>query len=306
MRAPKDGESLPFLALQTPQVPLREWASIHTELHWIYDHEVPERYLNYRVEGPQSENRAWLINSGSARVITASGETSYAGPGTWLFPPRESFRQQFSAGAQILSIHFLCMWPSGEGLFSGRECVVVESRKHPALERRARQLEHMARKYLPEAGTRYYERLADYSRFLSLHTLFLKWLMIWVEVQKQAGIGFTRLSAGDDRVMRAIRCLNNAPLREGYPRDALMRETGLSEAHLNRLFYAEFGMTTAKCWEKRRLLDAKRYLETSHIPIKEIAYSLGFRSDSHFMLWFKKATGKRPTEYRKVHRTLPV
>ena len=56
--------------------------------------------------------------------------------------------------------------------------------------------------------------------------------------------------------------------------------------------------------EAQRLAAARGYLETSLMPIKEVAYSLGFRSDSHFMMWFKQHLGKRPMEYRNSHRTL--
>ena len=289
-----------------PEVPLREWASIHTELHWIYDHAVPAKYRDHWNEGQRTEHRAWLVRRGRARVITASGTQHEAGPGMWLFPPLHGFHQQFSEDARILSLHFRCLWPSGESLFTAREAVVLASARRPALERRARQLEQMVKRHFPRAGTNYYAGFASYSRFLALHTLFLKWLGVWVEVQREEGAGFTRLAAGDDRVMRALRRLSSAPLQDGFPRDALIRETGLSETHLNRLFFDEYGMTTRKSWEARRLREAKACLETSRMPIKEIAYSLGFRSDSHFMIWFKKQTGKRPTEYRKVHRGMEI
>src|SRR5690606_15618768 len=107
-----------------------------------------------------------------------------------------------------------------------------------------------------------------------------------------------------DRLLRVLRRLNNAPLRDGMPHEAVCKESGLSEAHLNRMFLAEYGMTLRKCWDQRRLRAAKGHLETSSMPVKEVAYTLGFRSDSHFMMWFKQHTGKRPKEYRQVHRSL--
>jgi len=68
---------------------------------------------------------------------------------------------------------------------------------------------------------------------------------------------------------------------------------------LNQLFFAEFGMTSRKYWDRRRLEFAKQCLETSPMPVKELSYRLGFRSDSHFVVWFRRLTGSRPGEYRK-------
>lgn len=290
----------------SPQIPLREWATVHMELLWIYDHQVPEKYLDWNVESQRRVFRAWLIRRGNVRITLAGGVIGRARAGSWIFPPRGDFHQRFSRDAEILSINFLCEWPSGEGLVSASAPIVLENARFPALELRARQLERVVRRHFPQADTRSYERPFDARHFLSFHTLFLKWIDIWLQVQGAAGAVFTRLASGDDRVMHAVRCLNASPINAGYPRDALFRETGLSEAHLNRLFVAEYGITTRRSWESRRLNEARRCLEASRIPIKEIAYRLGFRADAHFTTWFKKLTGKRPNEYRSTHRTAPI
>src|SRR5690606_23606712 len=155
-------------------------------------------------------------------------------------------------------------------------------------------LARLVRRTVPDVDTHYYDRLVDCGNFLSLHTAFLKWLRIWVEVLRNAGVEFSRKNASDERVVRAIRILNTSPLTEGLPREKMLHETEISEAHLNRLFCQEFGMTVRQCWERRKLLEAKRWLETSQIPVKEISYRLGFSSDANFMTWFKKLTKRRP------------
>jgi AraC-like DNA-binding protein len=33
--------------------------------------------------------------------------------------------------------------------------------------------------------------------------------------------------------------------------------------------------------------------------MKEISYRLNFRSDSHFVIWFRRLSGSRPGEYRR-------
>jgi AraC-like DNA-binding protein len=284
-----------------PAVPLHEWASIHMELLWAYDAEVPPQYREWTASRQRPVHRAWMIRQGQVRVILAEGRSWEAHPGCWIFPPPDDFRQQFSSDARILSVSFLCSWPSGDGLFSQRECVVIDSSRCPALEREASQLARLVRRSVPKVDTHYYERPVDCGSFLALHTSFLRWLQIWVEVLRNARVEFSRKNASDERVVRAIRILNTSPLAEGLPREKLLLETDISEAHLNRLFCQEFNMTVRQWWERRKLLEAKRLLETSQIPVKEISYRLGFRSDANFMTWFKKLTRRRPMEYRKTH-----
>lgn len=283
---------------------MREWAYLHSELEWVYDHEVAEIYRDKVVNKQTGGYWAWYIRKGRAWVITAAGKRYEAGPGMWLFVPTEQLSQHFSEDARIMSLHFQCHWPSGENILAGNGGLVFDGKDHPALERRASQLERMVRKEFPEADRFYYGCFSNYEQFLAFHVLFQQWLLIWFKVQKENGADVSRLLTKDDRLLRALRCLNRAPLREGLPHEALREESGLGEAQLNRMFMAEYGMTVRKCWERRRLKMARSHLETSLTPIKEIAFTLGFRSDSHFMMWFKQHTGKRPKEYRQIHRTL--
>lgn len=287
---------------EEPQLPLREWAYIHTQLHWIYDHEVPAQHRDRPVNKQREGYSAWFLRQGKAVVETSTGETFKAGPGDWLFVPTEKIHQQFSKDARILSLHFLCQWPSGENILSGAGGLVVDGSECPALERRASQLERLVRHHVPGAETHYASLFSDYEHFLAFHTLFLQWLALWFKSQKAHGRGLSRLAADDDRLLRAVRCLNTAPLDSPLPHETLETVSGLSEAHLNRLFVAEYGLTIRKSWDRRRLNFAKTCLETSRMPVKEVAYNLGFRSDSHFMKWFKERTGKRPKEYRQSHR----
>ncbi len=297
---------MPFAPSPTvePRLPLREWAYIHTQLHWIYDHEVPARHRDRPVDKQHEGYSAWFLRRGGVVVESASGEKLKAGPGQWLFVPTERIHQRFSHDARILSLRFLCQWPSGENILSGPAGMVLDGSEMPALERRAVQLERLVRRHLPNAETHYASRFSDYEHFLAFHTMFLQWLSLWFKAQKAHGTGLSRLAADDDRLLQAMRCLNTAPLDSPLPYETLRRVSGLGEAHLNRLFVAEYGLTVRKMWDRRRLNFARTCLETTRMPVKEVAYNLGFRSDSHFMKWFKEHTGFRPKEYRQHHRQI--
>jgi len=286
-----------------PALPLREWAHVHTELAWIYDHAVsPSNRQRPRTQ--DAGYRAWFIRKGQVRIKTGQGQNLRASQGQWIFLPSCRWEQHFSEDARILSLHFHCQWSSGENIFSKTEGLVLSGSEYPELEERSSQLEQMVRRHLPQADTQYYSCFTDYEHFLSFHTVFLQWLALWFNIQKKQGASLTRLSADDDRLLRAVRCLNEAPLSGGFPITRLCQESGLGDAHLNRLFLAAYGLSIRKSWEQRRLGFARTCLETSRMPIKEVAYRLGFKSDSHFMMWFKLRTGKRPKEYRQSHRQI--
>jgi AraC family transcriptional regulator, transcriptional activator of pobA len=47
------------------------------------------------------------------------------------------------------------------------------------------------------------------------------------------------------------------------------------------------------------LLEAKRLLRYSDLPVTEIAYRLNFEDPSYFSRFFKKYTGFSPSEFRE-------
>lgn len=53
--------------------------------------------------------------------------------------------------------------------------------------------------------------------------------------------------------------------------------------------------------DEHLLLEAKRLLYWSDVSSKEIAWQLGFETDSYFNRFFKKHTGKTPKEFHRKH-----
>jgi len=283
-------------------LPFHEWSSLRTELIWIYDRAVPPGSRQWKGKGREMPGyRAWLIRRGSVRIQTRT-ERYTVEAGHWIMPLRTATETRFSDDAHLLSIHFLCQWPSGENLLEGREGLGFKAETYPDLERLAVELHDSLQRQFPrrdEPAHVYSQRSSNYLDFLRSHGRFLAWLAVWFQIQVENGARLSRLTSGDSRPFHAARCLNLAPLHRGFPAEELQRETSLGLMRLNQLFFSEFGLTTRKYWDRRRLEFARQCLETSRMPLKEIAFRLGFRSDSHFTVWFRRLASVRPGEYRR-------
>lgn len=281
-----------------PAISLHDWACLRSELVWIYDHAVAET-SRHMLARRASSNYAWYLRRGSCTISTGSTRHLLK-PGMWLFLPQGEARQEFSSDAAILSVCFRYQWPSGENAVSNPAGLLFPGSEFPALEQRAVRLERLVRRHL-SAGTSY--KLQSHQAitgplFLRFQALFMNWLELWLQINLSHGIGVTNLRTQDDRLTRTARCLNEAPLDRPYPRAQLIRETKLSEVHLNRLFLNAFGITPRKYWDRRKLEYARDCLDTTDMPVKEVSFRLGFLSDAHFAVWFRRHETKTPSEYR--------
>jgi AraC family transcriptional regulator len=88
-----------------------------------------------------------------------------------------------------------------------------------------------------------------------------------------------------------------------YIRNHLTQEFGLvdlagviesSPSHFARIFRNTFGMPPYRYVIEQRILEAKRLMADGTQSISEIALLLGFSSQSHFTVTFRKVTGTTP------------
>ena len=101
----------------------------------------------------------------------------------------------------------------------------------------------------------------------------------------------------DKRLERAVRYIRKnfrRPLSAAEAAEA----AGLSRSRFLHLFPAECGMTFGSYLGELRLRECRRLLREEHLTLGEIAYELGFHSQSHFNLFFRKGTGETPKQYR--------
>jgi AraC-like DNA-binding protein len=74
---------------------------------------------------------------------------------------------------------------------------------------------------------------------------------------------------------------------------------GISSAHLQRLFKEATASTLIEKINQLRIEKAKLLLETSILPVVDIAINVGFNNRQHFTHTFIKLTGCSPAIYRK-------
>ncbi|WP_430813782.1 hybrid sensor histidine kinase/response regulator transcription factor [Carboxylicivirga sp. RSCT41] len=83
---------------------------------------------------------------------------------------------------------------------------------------------------------------------------------------------------------------------------SLSREMGLSQSSLYKKFKALIGISYKEYTQKIRFNKAVEFLKQDELSISEIAYKLGFSSQSNFSTAFKKHVGNTPKEYKEKNR----
>ncbi len=81
--------------------------------------------------------------------------------------------------------------------------------------------------------------------------------------------------------------------------EQVIRDSGLSERQVQRLFNEYVGIPPKKYFEIKKIESAIKLFKTS-LNLTEIAYSSGYYDQSHFINSFKNYTGLLPGEFKKI------
>ncbi|MBA3682147.1 MAG: helix-turn-helix domain-containing protein [Bacteroidetes bacterium] len=76
----------------------------------------------------------------------------------------------------------------------------------------------------------------------------------------------------------------------------------MTEKHLNRICNTCLNKTTTELISNRVILEAKRLLTHSKVPINQVAEELGYLDNSYFSRFFKKQTGQSPLDFMRAQR----
>lgn len=84
--------------------------------------------------------------------------------------------------------------------------------------------------------------------------------------------------------------------------EALARRAGFAPRTLARRWLAETGRTPLRWLTEQRLLEVRRLLETTDLPVAAIAHRTGIGSAAHLRTLFARETTTTPSAYRAAHR----
>ncbi len=76
---------------------------------------------------------------------------------------------------------------------------------------------------------------------------------------------------------------------------------GVSAAQLNNTCRQQAGHSAQQLIHERVLIEARRLLAYSGLPVTAIAYSLGFRDPAYFTRFFTRLAGTAPSSFRRQH-----
>ncbi len=278
-------------------ISMHRWASLQSELFWVYD--GPEQGRGQVVHADHRRGYwLWLIRKGSVTLQSGDAVLTAQG-GEWMLSPHTETTQQFSRGAQILSIHFQCQWPTGENLFVGEQGMVWAASRTPSLEKSVSSVQKLARRHFPGARLDFFHRAAGHALFMRMQSRFALFLAEFSQAMQKLGCNIYYPDACDERLLQVLQRLQEGPPQGSFPWELAMKESGLSRRHIDRLLFEYSGMTAHSYWDALKAGMAVRLLETTNFSIKETAYQLGFKQASHFTKWFQLKTGRSPKSHRQ-------
>lgn len=106
----------------------------------------------------------------------------------------------------------------------------------------------------------------------------------------------------DERIRDAMHFLSNN-LENTVSIEALAKQVNMSQYHFMRMFKEQAGTSPARYHTLLRIEKAKQLLERNK-DIVDIAYGLGYSSQSHFSNVFAKTVGVTPRKYLQQHARL--
>lgn len=288
---------MPSPALISPAL----WQGLCLEWLWVYHGVVPRvREWSQEIGVPPG---VFFVESGEVR-IQAEGREITVKPGHAFFSAPGVRRQWFEAGTRLLSVGLRCQFPDGRPLYQTGLNVAFPARGLASLQSETHRLfsaVHGRRKKVSYAEGKALQNrsVADWARH---EAAFRQWFAEYASTLESKGIRPAFQSRPEDRrLQRLCEWLQTRPLDAALDWTGIAEELQLSSRRMQQLLREELGTTAQTHLEKRRLEHACQRLSQEDVPLKEIAFSLGFRHPPHFTTWFRRHLQMTPTAYRSGH-----
>jgi AraC-like DNA-binding protein len=103
-----------------------------------------------------------------------------------------------------------------------------------------------------------------------------------------------------NQIVERAKAIMQEKVLQNIDLEALAAQLNISYSWFRKIFRDYTGHPPAKYFILLKLRHAQFLLANTQEPIKEIAFSLGFKSIEHFFTTFKRVTGYTPNAYRKL------
>ena len=160
---------------------------------------------------------------------------------------------------------------------------------------------------LPESNPQAYDNAIQFSDYVKRYQNMELWqkmelrgaiLMLFSKFMREA---VPHLWTTDERLQRVLKHIHGH-ISQNIDIDELASVACFSTPYLIRLFKRELGTSPLQYVNQKKVERAQLMLFTTDMPVKEVAYSLGFSDHSYFIRMFRKQTGITPQEYRERMR----
>ncbi|MBF0166964.1 MAG: helix-turn-helix transcriptional regulator [Alphaproteobacteria bacterium] len=135
---------------------------------------------------------------------------------------------------------------------------------------------------------------------LFLEGSMLQMLSLQVAALRDGQAGGRALTAREERAVREARDRLLADMRTPPRVIDLARSVGLSEKRLSEGFRALYGYPVFEYLKRERLENARLAIENTDVPIKQIAFRIGYSHVTNFTNAFKAQFDKSPSQFRKM------
>lgn len=140
-----------------------------------------------------------------------------------------------------------------------------------------------------------YQTFADVN---SIREIYISQQICEVLTELALSEGVMTYTDKSSRMIEEVVAYVNQNISESLSLEVMAENASLSPYHFSRLFKKETGFSPYRFVLETRVNHAKFYLKTTNISIKELAYKVGFQSESSFCTAFKKLIKVTPSDYR--------
>lgn len=242
----------------------------------------------------------WLIEHGSVDFLEDSDVHHVYRAGEWVFQmPDAQVNRAFSKDASIISIRFYARWPNGRPLFGEANYKAMHDKQLPGLKAAAlKYLEVVPWVKNKQYHLHAYKLKVPINQFWDIHTARSAFLGQWYKAAIKMGFKEQAPYTTDARVDQALRFIAEAKQEGNVPYQEICQTLSISRAHLDRLFQKYIGHSPKAEHDRIRIEHALDRIRDHQIPIKKIAFELGFQDASQFARWFKRLLGQNPNAAR--------